>query len=89
MPQDDHAPGRPGPTAPERCSRPAPAPRPEAAGRYLRTLMRRHRALDERIDREARAGLAPASRLSALKRVRLALKDRIAWLLARASSAPA
>jgi hypothetical protein len=46
--------------------------------RYLASLTQRHRLLDERIEHEAR--LASAPRRKRLKRLKLALKDRIAAL---------
>ena len=48
--------------------------------RYLTSLIRRHRALDEEIRDETRASRGNSQRLGALKRMRLALKDRIALL---------
>ena len=53
--------------------------KPPAFERYLATLVERHRLLDDRISREARW----SPRLKRLKRLRLALKDRIAALTRR------
>lgn len=50
--------------------------KPTALNRYLATLVERHRRLDARIEGEARW----SPRLKRLKRLRLALKDRIAAL---------
>jgi len=49
-----------------------------ALERSLAALVRRHRQLDARIEREAR--LAGSTGVAHLKRLRLALKDRIAAL---------
>jgi hypothetical protein len=50
-----------------------------ALERYLASLTHRHRLLDARIEREAHLAWSP--RLKRLKRMRLALKDRIATLM--------
>ena len=49
-----------------------------ALERYLTRLVKRHRRLDARIETESRFANSP--RLKQLKRLRLALKDRIAAL---------
>ena len=56
-----------------------------AIERYLAALVERHRRIDARIEREARFAWSP--RLRQLKRIRLALKDRIAALTRRRLSA--
>jgi hypothetical protein len=53
--------------------------RKPALERYLATLVERHRLIDARIAREARW----SPRMTRLKRLRLALKDRIAALARR------
>lgn len=55
-------------------------PAPGAIQRYLRSLVRRHRALDEEIRLAARTSLGTSPSVAVLKKMRLALKDRIATL---------
>jgi uncharacterized protein YdcH (DUF465 family) len=50
---------------------------PLALARYLTSLIRRHRALDEQIRREARSSVGLSPGITGLKRMRLALKDGI------------
>lgn len=52
--------------------------------RHLRGLMSKHRQIDQEIERERQRPSA-AVRVHALKRLRLALKDRIAALQRRAA----
>ncbi|MDB5669252.1 MAG: hypothetical protein JWO25_211 [Alphaproteobacteria bacterium] len=59
----------------------APTSNGSALERYLKSLILRHRMLDARIDTESRFAGSP--RLKRLKRLRLALKDRIAALSRR------